>query len=529
MIRQLLIPFVAVLVALAGIGGFLINSDRTQAVVVDKQALIDVTPSIQHHTHTDLQKSGRQLDEINRVIASRVPQLRGLSPVNASRDSRQPWNDPALNDLYQQIRNQKLTLWFPRNDEPFSIWVGNPEKIVDGKKIYQHAEALQKSVSLINQLPFPVRIWFYGTRDQSNPELGECIEAVAGIKNLAGVKFSYCRINERGYQALRNVPHLQDLEILHSHLNESALEQIAQMEGLRRLHLHFGKKKINSAVAEKILGLPHLEDFKLFIALAPEDVAPFWKKLSGCSELVALEVDCGTVKQEVLVKFLKDGDHQKLEKWVIRNVSPRKKLADALVLAPQLTSLKIPSGSTEEMSYLLEKLASDLPGLTNLTIGWDTGIHLTGEEARQALRQLGRFKNLQECHVPVTLPDAYALQPLTRLSQLESFYCKDLNLNQDTLLLLAQMPALKSLDVNALNFGEESAHLLPWLSHVEQMEIRDPGSLTDERLALLNRLPQLSRLKWCDIAIQKPVPLTPEARKKYSHIKFEICGNCILP
>ncbi|QDU17572.1 hypothetical protein CA11_54150 [Gimesia maris] len=525
MLRQWLIPFVAVLVALAGIGGFLINSDRTQAVVADKQALTDVTPSIQHHTHTDLQKSGRRLDEINQVIASRVPHLSGLQSANARRGSGEPWNDPALNHLYQQIRNQKLTLWFPRNGEPFSIWVGNPEKIVDGKKIYQHAEALQKSVALINQLPFPVRIWFYGTRDQSNPELGECIEAVAEIKNLSGVKFSYCRINERGYEALRNIPQLQDLEILHSHLDDTALEQIAQMDGLRRLHLHFGKKKMDSAVAEKILDLPHLQDLKLCMALVPERAASFWKKLSGCSELVALEVDCGTVKQDVLVKFLKDGDHQKLEKWVVRNVSPRKKLSDAFVLAPQLTSLKIPSGSTEEMSYLLEKLASDLPGMTNLIIGWDTGMHLTGDEARQALRQLGRFKNLQECHVPITLPDAYSLQPLTRLSQLESFYCKDLNLNQETLLLLAQMPSLKSLDVNVLNFGEESAHLLPWLSNVEQIEIRAPNSLTDERLALLDTLPRLSRLEWCDIAIQEPVPLTPEARKKYPHIEFDICGN----
>lgn len=525
MFRQRAIPFVVVLLALAGIGGFLVNSDRSQSVVADKQAVADVTPAIQHHTHTDLQKTGRRLDEINQVIASRIPQLRGLPPVNTSGVTQGPWNDPALNDLYQQIRDQKLTIWLPREGEPFSIWVGNPEKVVDGKKVYQHTEALQKSVSLINQLPFPVRIWFYGTRDQSNPELGECIEAVAGIKNLSGVKFSYCRINERGYQALRKLSGLQDLEILHSHLNETALEQIAQMDGLQRLHLHFGKNQIDSPLAEKLLNLPHLQDFKLYINLASKRVNPFWKKLSGCSQLVALEVDCGAVKQDLLVKFLKNGDHQKLEKWVVRNVFPGKQLSDAFVLAPQLTSLKVPSGSTEEMSYLLKKLSRDLPGMRSLTIGWDTGIHLTDEEARTALQQLGRFKSLQECHVPITLPDADALQPLTQLKQLESFYCKNLNLNQKTLFLLAQMPALKSLDVNALNFGEESSHLLPWLSHVEQIEIRDPTTLTDERLALLNLLPQLSRLKWCDIAIQKPVPLTPEARQKYSHIEFSICGN----
>lgn len=525
MFRQLVIPFVAVLIAVAGIGGFLISEDRTQSVVADKQSLSDTTPSIQHHTHTDLQKTGRRLDEINQVIASRVPQLSGLRPVNANSDLQAPWHDPALNDLFQQIRNQKLTLWFPKNDEPFSIWVGNPEKIVDGKKVYQHAEALQKAVPLINQLPFPVRVWFYGTRDRSNPELGECIEAVEGIKNLTGIKFSYCRINERGYRALRNLSRLQDLEILHSHLDEAALEQIAQIDGLRRLHLHFGKKKIDSPLAEKILELPHLEDLKLCIALAPQYVKPFWTKLSGCSQLVSLEVDCGTVKQDVLVKFLKGGDHQKLNKWVIRSMFPKKKLADAFVLAPQLTSLKLTSGSTEQTVYLLEKLASDLPGMKCLTFGWDTGTHLTGEEARKALSLLGRFSNLEQCHIPITLPDAYALQPLTQLKQLESFYCNNLNLNQETLLLLAKMPKLKSLDVNALNFGDESAHLLPWLSHVEQIEIRDPSTLTDERLALLNQLPQLSRLKWCDIAIQKPVPLTLEARERYPNLKFEICGK----
>ncbi|QDT93831.1 hypothetical protein [Gimesia algae] len=525
MFRQLVIPVVAVLVAVAGIGGVLINTDRTHSVVADKQALTDATPSIQHHTHTDLQKTGRRLDEINQVIASRVPQLSGLRPVNANNDSQAPWHDPALNHLFQQIRDQKLTLWFPRNGEPFSIWVGNPEKIVDGKKTYQHAEALQKAVPLINQLPFPVRVWFYGTRDQSNPELGECIEAVEGIKKLTGVKFSYCRINERGYQALRKLSRLQNLEILHSHLDETALEQIAQIDGLRRLHLHFGKKKINYSVAEKVLDLPYLEDLKLCIALPSKDVTPFWMKLAGCSQLVSLEVDCGTVKQDVLVKFLKTGDHQKLNKWVIRSIFPRKKLADAFVLAPQLTSLKIPSGSTDEMLYLLEKLASDLPGMRDLTFGWDTGTHLTGEEARQALSLLGSFTNLEHCQVPITLPDAYALQPITQLKQLESFYCKNLNLNQETLLQLAKMPALKSLDVYALNFGDESAHLLPWLSHVEQIEIRDPTTLTDARLALLTKLPQLSRLKWCDIAIQKPVPLSLEAREKYPNLEFEICGN----
>ncbi|QDT45266.1 hypothetical protein Pan241w_53860 [Gimesia alba] len=522
MLRQFICPMAAVLLALAGIGGFLVSSDHSQTAIAEKQVSTEPTDVVQ--IDTGFQKREQRLNEINLVLAKRAPQFSG-NPPPSTPEVFPPWRDPALDNLYQEIKRKRVGLWFPRNKEPFSIWVGNPSKTVDGKKVYQHCEVLKNAIPSINQLPFPVRIWFYGTRDQTNPELGKCIETLSKVKQLAGVKFSLCRINERGYTALRNLPNLTNLEILHSHLDEAALEQIVQIKRLRRLHLDFGSHPISLQVAEKVLDLPVLEDLKLNLEMAPEDVIPFWEKMAGCSQLTSVEVDLGSVKQKAMLSFLKNGDRQNLQKWIIREIFPQKRVADALALAPNLEVLKVPSGKDEDISYLLEQVAAHQPHMKQLVIGWDTGNHLSGDQARTALTLLTSFPQLERCHIPVELPEPAALQPLTQLPNLEYFYCKNLNLDQDTLLLLAQMPALKRLEVNKLQFDQSAAHLLPWLTNVEQIEIKDPTTLTDERLELLATLPRLSTLKWCDIAIKDPIPLTDAARARFPKIEFDVCGK----
>jgi len=511
------------LMALAGIGFFLLTSESSQNAVADKQ-LTEPKPEFKLQTDSRAQERTRRLEEINQILASRVPHRSSVTGSENDNDSAD-YHDPALDRIYQQIQKKGLTLWFPRNSEPFSIWVGNPEATVEGEKVYQHTQALRAAIPYINQLPFPVRIWFYGTRDQSNPELGKCVDTLTGIEKLHGVKFSYCRISPRGYGALRNLPQLTDLEILHSHLDETALKHITQIPQLRRLHLSFGDQKISITAAEQLLDLPELEDFKLSIRLEPEDVGRFWKKMSHCDSLVSLEVDCGKVSQEMMCNFLKKGDHQRLRNWTIRERIPRKKLVDMLVLAPNLETLKVPSGSPEEILYLLGRLAEHHPHLRSLTIGWDSGKHLRGKQSRQALQLLSAFPQLQQVHIPLILPDVQALDPLTRLSRLERFYCKNLHLNQSTLFYLAQMPSLKSLSVGSLSFSDESAHLLPWLSNVETIEIENPETLTNKRLVLLATMPQLRELKWCDIATDKRPSLNDEVKARYPFIKYSDCGK----
>ncbi|WP_339732789.1 hypothetical protein [uncultured Gimesia sp.] len=522
MLRQFICPVAAVLIALAGIGGLLVSSDHSQKAVAEKQNSSE--PAVAPQTDSDFKQREQRLNEINLLLACRAPQFSGKPPA-ATPKATPPWLDPALDDLFQQIKRKRVRLWFPRNKEPFSIWVGNPAQTVDGKKVYQHTAVLKNVIPLVNQLPFPVRIWFYGTRDQTNPELGECIETLSEVKQLAGVKFSMCRINERGYTALRNMPNLTNLEIIRSHLNEAALAQIIQAERLRRLHLDFGNHQVSLQAAEKVLALPLLEDLKLHVELPAKDVTPFWKKMARCSQLTAVEIDLGSVTQNAMLSFLKNGDRQNLRKWIIREIFPRKPLADALALAPHLEVLKVPSGKADEISYLLEQVAAHQPRMKQLVIGWDTGNHLSGDQSRTALKLLTNFPNLERCHIPIDLPEPAALQPLTRLTHLEYFYCKNLNLDQDTLLLLAQMPTLKRLEVNKLQFDQGVAHLLPWLSNVENIKIKDPTTLTDERLELLATLPRLSKLKWCDIAIKEPIPLTDAARARYPQIEFDVCGK----
>lgn len=524
MLRQFICPVVAVFIALAGIGWFLASSEHSQSAVAEKQT--STQPADSPQTNDDFIKREQRLNEINLVLARRAPQLLNQAPaVVPVADATPAWLDPALNDLYQQIKQKRVRIWFPRNNEPFSIWVGNPSRIVDDKKVYQHTEVLKNVIPLVNQLPFPVRIWFYGTRDQTNPELGECVETLSEVKQLAGVKFSLCRINERGYKALRNLPQLTDLEILYSHLDEAALEQITQLEGLRRLHLDFGSASVSLQAAQKVLDLPLLEDLKFNLELAPEGVVPFWEKMARCSQLTSIEVDLGSVTQNAMIKFMKTGDHQNLQRWIIRELFPRQRLVDTLALAPNLEVLKVPSGKTDQVIYLLENLAAHQPRMKQLVIGWDTGSHLGGDQARTALKLLTSFPQLERCHVPINLPEPEALQPLTRLEHLEYLYCRNMNLDQKTLLLLAQMPALKRLEVNKLQFDQDAAHLLPWLSHVEQIEIKDPTTLTDERLELLAQLPRLSKLKWCDIAIKDPIPLSEAARTRFPQIDYDICGK----
>ncbi|MFH1301669.1 MAG: hypothetical protein ABIK07_11465 [Planctomycetota bacterium] len=520
MVRQFVCPVAIVLIALAGIGGLLMTSEQTQNAVAEKEVIIQADSQVE--PGSVLKEREQRLNDINFILASRVPQIseRGLKPAQID---PAPWFDPALDDLYQQIKKQKLAIRFPHDHETFAIWVGNPVRIVDGKKIFQHTESLKESIPLINQLPFPVKIWFYGTRDQANPELGECIETLSGISNLNAVKFSYCRINDRGYAALRNLPKLTDLEILYSDLDEAGLEQITQIKNLQRLSVNFGTEKVSGPALDKVTELPELEELKVIASLQPDEIAVFWKKLTACKKLVSVDVDCGGMNQKMMISFLKEGDRQKLREWKIHTECPGKALANALALAPNLEVLTVSSGKAAEISYLLDQESKHHPRLRELTIGWETGVHLKGDQARKGLSLLARFPNLQKVHVPIVLPEPKALQPLTRLSQLESFYCRDLNLNQETLLQLAQMPGLKKLKVDRLEFGRESAHILPWLTNVEQIEINDPTTLTDERLTLLATMPRLTELKWCDIAIREPVPLSEEARSAFQHIKFDVC------
>ena len=522
MLRQFICPVAAVLLALAGIGGFLVSFDHSQSAIAEKQTSTEPTDVVQ--IDTGFQKREQRLNEINLLLAKRAPQFSGNPPPQTPK-ATPPWDDPALENLYQDIKRNRVRLWFPRHKEPFSIWVGNPSKMVNGKKVYQHTEVLKNAIPYINQLPFPVRIWFYGTRDQTNPDLGECIETLSEIKQLSGIKFSLCRINERGYTALRNLPNLTNLEILHSHLDEAALEQIVQTRQLRRLHLDFGNHPISLQAAEKVLDLPLLEDLKLNLEMAPNDVLPFWEKMAGCSKLSSVEVDLGSINQKAMLRFMNNGDRQNLRKWVIREIFPRKPLVDALASAPNLEVLKVPSGKDDDISYLLEQIAAHQPRMKQLVIGWDTGNHLSGDQARTALSLLTSFPQLERCHIPVDLPEPAALQPLTRLPNLEYFYCKNLNLDQDTLFLLAQMPALKRLEVNKLQFDQSASHLLPWLTNVKKIEIKDPTTLTDERLELLATMPQLRKLKWCDIAIKDPIPLTDAVRDRFPHIEFDVCGK----
>tara|TARA_R110002111_G_scaffold108086_1_gene166741 strand:- start:38359 stop:39927 length:1569 start_codon:yes stop_codon:yes gene_type:complete len=520
MFRQFVCPVVVVLIALAGIGGFLMTSEHSRNAVAEKE--VTVEPVSQVEPGSVVKEREQRLTDINLILASRVPQIseRGLKQTQIEQT---PWLDPALDSLYQQIRNQQLAIRFPRGDEKFAIWVGNPESIVDGKKVFQHTEALKKSVPLINQLPFPVKIWFYGTRDQSNPELGECIEVLSAIPNVNAVKFSYCRINERGFAALQNLPKLTDLEILYSNLDDAGLEQITQIKNLHRVSINLRKKKVSASALEKITELPDLEDLKLIVSLEPDEITSFWEKLTGCTKLVSVDVHCGGMTQEMMIHFLEEGDRQKLRSWKIYSECPGKALANALSLAPNLEVLKASSGKAAEIIYLLEQAAKHHPRMRTLAIGWESGVHLQGDQTRQALSLLACFPNLEHVHVPMILPEPKALQPLTRLSQLQYFYCKNLNLNQETLLQLAQMPSLKKLQVDSLELGRESAHLLPWLTNVERIEINDPTTLTDERLTLLATMPRLTKLKWCDIAIKEPVPLSEEARSAFQHIRFDVC------
>lgn len=520
MFRQLICPVVAVIIALVGIGGFLVNSEKSNRAVTEKE--VTDQGDAQESVRSGLNQQEQRLDDINLLLASRISK-RSPPALNQSQIEQAPWLDPSLDSIYQQIRNQKLSIRFPTGQESFVIWVGNPRKTVNGKKVYQHAEVLKKTIPLINQLPFPVRIWFYGTRDQSNPELDECIESLAGVSNLAGIKFSYCHINERGYTALQNLANLTNLEVLYSNLSNAGLEKIVQNKNLRRLHLNLGRTKLSSPVLEKLTELPALEDLKVIGLLEPEKVASFWEKLTACQTLVCVEVDFGSVTQKMMIDFLKGPHREKLKKLKIYEIFPQQKLANALICAPNLEVLKMPSGKPAAMIYLLEQLSKHHSHIKSLAIGWDAGDHLQGDQARIALGLLACFPDLKEFHVPVSLPEPSALQPLTRLEHLEYFYCQNLNLDQETLLLLAQMPILKKLTVDSLEFDQGSAHVLPWLSNMQHLEIRDPMTLTDERLSLLATIPHLSKLKWCDIALKEPIPLTEEARARYQYIEFDVC------
>lgn len=521
MFRQLILPTAVVVIALAGIGTFLVNTEKSNNAIAEKKTTISTLSELE--PDSALKEQEQQLIDINLILASRVPGIANGIPQQAQQAAT-PWLDPALDDIYQQLENLKLSIRFPYDEETFAIWVGNPYKVVKGKKVYQHSEVLKKAIPLINQIPFPVRIWFYGTRDQSNPELGECIESLADITNLGGIKFSYCRINERGCAALRTLPNLTNLEILRSSLNDAGFNQIVQNKKLRRLHSTFGTQKISSKTVEKVTELPELQNLKLIVSLDPQSAASFWKKLAACKNLVDLEVDCGSVTRKIMVDFLKKGDHKKLQKWKIYGIFPRKELANALALAPNLEDLHFPSGSLSDTSYLLEQLSKHHPHMKSLSIGWSGGENfLKGDEARTALSQLARFPHLETFFVPILLPDPEALQPLTRLRYLESFYCKNLNLNQATLLELAQMPSLRKLTVDSLEFGQEAGHLLPWLSNVKQIEINNPTTLTDARLSLLATMPRLTEMKWCDIGIKEPIPLSETARSRFQYINFNVC------
>ncbi len=60
---------------------------------------------------------------------------------------------------------------------------------------------------------------------------------------------------------------------------------------------------------------------------------------------------------------------------------------------------------------------------------------------------------------------------------------------------LCRMLELKQLSVEALEFGPECAHLMPWL-RIERLHVGKPDTLNNEHARLLAKSPRLRHIGW---------------------------------
>jgi hypothetical protein len=119
----------------------------------------------------------------------------------------------------------------------------------------------------------------------------------------------------------------------------------------------------------------------------------------------------------------------------------------------------------------------------------------SGDSVPKLVAAISGLTNLDELLVPLRIESPRLLEPLTRMPHLRRVQVEGLVLNRAALAILGRMSHLNDITVESLDFGPESAHLLPWLT-VRWIHIEQPVTLTDERAYLLALCPQLESVTW---------------------------------
>jgi hypothetical protein len=116
-------------------------------------------------------------------------------------------------------------------------------------------------------------------------------------------------------------------------------------------------------------------------------------------------------------------------------------------------------------------------------------------ESRSLIGELSWLPTVEVLEVPFKITSPEDLEPFTRMDRLQTLPVINLDVNRETLGYLCRMPELKHLTVQALEFGPECGHLMPWLG-IEGLHVEKPNTLNNERARLLARSPRLRHIGW---------------------------------
>ncbi|MCA8999572.1 MAG: hypothetical protein KDA80_21435 [Planctomycetaceae bacterium] len=359
-------------------------------------------------------------------------------------------------------------------------------------------ENFTEVVDAAKSLGLPVGITFYGIQGSDihvdNLELGQ----LPSIPNVRRLRFDCCEVDDDAWSLLPKFEQLQSLTVASSTLWDEQAEIIVSHPTINALKLANPRGRVSLEMILKLVTKPELKELTVGLpgVVKNQDAVEFWMSAARNKNWEVLSVDGFQSPSAAVSVFLLSRKSSPLREFHCGSGAIEGMTISTFRELPLLESMTISVADDQySTEQLIQTLSTFCPQMRRLSL-LKTGMPIQGAGIHQILVALSKFSALEAVRLPIEIEDSGQLRPLTRLSQLRSIQFNGLKLDRDLIGILACFPELESLDVDELAFGEESAHLFPWLRNVGSVFIQNGRTLTQDRLQLLTTMPTLKEINW---------------------------------
>ena len=337
---------------------------------------------------------------------------------------------------------------------------------------------------------------------------------------IAELSLSSSHFDDEVWTAISNLETLNSIELSYTSINDEQFERICGNENIQRVTIESPRNTLSSASIQKVLHLPqlkHLQLGSLNSLVNVEGINRLWKPLGQKRGFESLVVVLDSQQLDGFRDFLEGPVKKSLKKLIVH--SQPVQFPTWVGHYPRLEELTI-SLKRSKYPTLVEpllKMEHAFPRLKKLKLSVLGGYPYDERQIGEVLTDVSRLEDLESLELQMEAKGEINLEPLTRVAGLKHLAGLKFDLNRTTLHQLTRMPRLETIHVNGLEFGSESAHLLPWLTNLEYIYIEKAETLNTSRFEMLATIPQLSRLEyWTAPQMQNFY----EALRKHPQIKI---------